>query len=98
RAVLAALGIPAQLYNSVSNICLLTAEENQSIGSRRPRIYLGEVRDEGTYFKRKMARHLVPVNPDNSGVWARTVKRGFKQYLRERTDLICRALEKEAVI
>jgi hypothetical protein len=98
RAVLAPLEIPAQLYNSVSNICLLTAEENQSIGSRRPRIYLGEVRDEGTYFKRKMAKHLLPVNPDRSGVWARNVKRGFKQFLKERTELICRALEEEAGI
>src|SRR5262249_43455704 len=98
RAVLAPLAIPSNLYNSICNICLLTAEENQSIGSRRPRSYLGDVRDERTYFKRKMARHLLPVNPDGSGVWAREVRRGFKQFLRERTDLICRALEDEAGI
>jgi hypothetical protein len=98
RAVLAPLGIPSNLYNSICNICLLTAEENQSIGSRRPRSYLGDVRDEGTYFKRKMARHLLPVNPDNSGVWERDLRRGFKQFLKERMELICRALEDEAGI
>jgi hypothetical protein len=98
RAVLAPKRIPANLYNSVSNICLLTADENQSIGSRRPRVYLGDVRDEGTYFNRKMARHLLPVNPDSSGIWARNIRRGFTQFLRERTDLICRALEEEAGI
>jgi hypothetical protein len=96
RAVLAPLGIPANLYNSICNICLLTAEENQSIGSRRPRNYLGEVRDEGTFFKRKMARHLLPVNTDSSGVWAPDVTRGFMQFLIERRNLICRTLEDEA--
>jgi hypothetical protein len=95
RAVLVGVGIPANLYNSISNICLLTADENQSIGSRRPRVYLKEVRDEGTYFLRKMKRHLLPVQADN-GVWVRNVKRGFKRFLKERTELICKNLEEEA--
>jgi len=97
RAVLIGLGIPANLYNSVANICLLTSDENQSIGSRRPRIYLGKVRDEGTYSKRKMDRHLLPTDPDG-GLWARNVTSGFKRFLKERTDIICRKLEDEAGI
>lgn len=97
RAMLAFLGIPARLYNSICNICLLTAEENQSIGMRRPRSYLGEVRRTGTYFKRKITRHLIPVQ-DDSGIWLRDTKKGFTRFAKQRTDLICRALEEEAGI
>lgn len=89
--------VPPGLYNSICNICLLTAEENQRIGSRRPRSYLAEARDNAGYFKRKMARHLIPVGGD-SGVWFTNVKAGFKQIVRERNDWICRELENEAGI
>jgi hypothetical protein len=88
--------LPAR-YNSICNICLLTAEENQRIGSRRPRSYLGEARDNAGYFKRKMHRHLIPVDED-SGVWSTNVKAGFNRVLRDRTDWICRELEAEAGI
>jgi hypothetical protein len=94
RTPVAQAGIPAAQYNSVCNICLLTAEENQSINARRPRSYLGDVRENGTYFKRKMSRHLIPVHAD-SGVWQRDVRRGFTRLIQERTDLICQALEAE---
>lgn len=89
--------VPPSLYNSICNICLLTAEENQRIGSRRPRSYLAEARDQAGYFKRKMHRHLIPVDED-SGVWLTDVKRGFNRVLRERNDWICRELENEAGI
>jgi hypothetical protein len=97
RAMLAGLGVPARLYNSVCNICLLTAEENQSIGMRRPRSYLGDVKRDGTHFKRKMSRHLIPVH-DDSGIWVRDAKKGFMRCVKERTEMICRALEDEAGI
>lgn len=97
RFVLMGLGVPAKLYNSICNICLLTADENQMIGSTRPRKYLGKVRDTGTYFKRKMERHLLPID-DVSGVWDRNASQGFHRFLRKRTDIICRALEDEAGI
>lgn len=95
RAGLSAGGVPASLYNSICNICLLTAEENQSIGSRRPRSYLGDVKEYGTFFKRKMARHLILVH-DESGVWKSNASKGFAKFIRERTNLICKALEGEA--
>jgi hypothetical protein len=97
RGMLAALGVPSKSYNSICNICLLTSEENKLIGMRRPRAYLGEVKREGTYFSRKCARHLIPVQ-DESGVWLREAKKGFMRFVKERTDLICRALEDEAGI
>lgn len=97
RALLTKLDMPSGLYNSICNICLLTAEENQVIGSRRPRVYLGEARDGAGYFKRKMARHLIPA-ADDSGIWSTNLKSGFKQLIRERNDSICRELEAEAGI
>jgi hypothetical protein len=95
RFLLAQSEVPASLYNSICNICLLTAQENQMIGARRPRSYLAETRDNAGYFLRKMARHLIPVT-DDSGVWHKDVRTGFKRMLRERNDLICAELENEA--
>jgi hypothetical protein len=95
RGVLAPLGIASGLYNSICNICLLTAEENQRIGSRRPRVYLGEAEKNAGYFKRKMARHLIPIAL-TSGIWYPDQKLAFHQMLKDRTDLICRELESEA--
>lgn len=95
RAVLAQQGVVSPVYNSICNICLLTAEENQKIGARRPRSYLGDARKSAGYFRKKMARHLVPVD-DQSGVWVPNVKTGFKKMLRERNEWICRELEREA--
>ncbi len=90
-------GVPASLYNSICIICLLTVEENQSIGSRRPQSYLGDVAENGTNFKRKTSRHLIPIH-DERGVWRANLKKGFMQFIRERTNLICRPLEAEAGI
>lgn len=85
------------LYNSICNICLLTAEENQSIGARRPNQYLADSRDNAGYFKRKMDRHLIPVAAD-SGVRLANVDKGFNRMLRQRNDWVCEELEKEAGI
>jgi hypothetical protein len=97
RQPLANAEVPVKLYNSISNICLLVAEENQKIGSKRPLRYLRELDQLGSAFKRKMSRHLIPVE-DESGVWDANMKRGFRRFLQARTALICRALEREAGI
>jgi len=97
RGLLSQYEIHSNLYNSICNICLLTAEENQSIGSRRPRAYLREARDNAGYFRRKMLRHLIPVDETN-GVMSPNVTAGFRKMLRERNELICRKLEEEAGI
>lgn len=89
--------IPANQYNSIANICLLVAEENQRIGLRRPSTYLGELDAPRARFSRKMSRHLIPVD-DTSGVWDRNLKRGFRRFLNQRTTLLCGELEKEAGI
>ena len=89
--------MPAKLYNSISNVCLLVAEENQKIGFKRPRTYLDELNGPGSAFRRKINRHLIPVD-DVGGVWDRNLKRGFRRFLGKRTMLICDALEDEAGI
>jgi hypothetical protein len=90
-------GIQVNRYNSICNICLLTAEENQSIGSRLPRSYLADISDKKKLFARKMNRHLIPAG-ENGGVWDRNVKRGFSRLITDREDLISRSFEREAGI
>jgi hypothetical protein len=97
RQPLVNAGVPVKLYNSISNICLLVASENQEIGSKRPRHYIGELDEPRSAFKAKMKRHLIPVD-DTSGVWNSNLKRGFSRFLQQRTKLICDALEDEAQI
>jgi hypothetical protein len=89
--------VAPKLYNSIANACLLVADENQSIGSKRPRVYLGELDTTGSGFKRKMKRHLIPIDGE-SGVWNRNLKAGFMKFLNDRTNLLCDALEDEAQI
>lgn len=88
---------PPNDFNSIANICLLTAQENQQLGRRQPRSYLADVRTREGIFKKKMARHLIPVGPD-SGVWKGDIVRGFRLFLRQRTELLCDAMEEEAGI
>jgi hypothetical protein len=97
RQPLANAEIPAKLYNSIANACLLVAEENQKIGSKRPRTYLDKLNGAGSGFRPKINRHLIPVD-DASGVWDRNLRRGFRRFLEQRTKLICSALENEAGI
>jgi hypothetical protein len=97
RHQLVSLGIPVKLYNSISNVCLLVASENQAIGSKRPRRYLGELDEPRSAFKAKMRRHLIPID-NTSGVWNPNLKRGFYRFLQQRTKMICDALEEEAHI
>jgi hypothetical protein len=97
RQPLANAGVPASQYNSIANICLLVAQENQQLGSRRPSTYLEELRVPGTSFGRKMARHLIPADPE-SGLWDGDLKRGFRRFVDQRAALICQELEKAAGI
>jgi hypothetical protein len=97
RQLLANQGFAAQSYNSIANICLLVAEENQKVGSRRPRIYMRSLKDDFNGYSPKMNRHLIPIEVE-SGVWDRSTARGFRKFLEQRTAMICDALEDEAGI
>ena len=84
-------------YNSLCNICLLTAEENIQIGNSRPSVYLKEARKNKNLFAKKMQHHLISHEGD-SGLWEKTIKKGFHRFVREREELLRKAIEKEAGI
>jgi hypothetical protein len=83
-------------YNSLCNICLVVAEENQVIGAKSPRTYLAPFRRK-QFFARAMKSHLLPHTAE-SALWFRGVKRAFRQFRKQRLRLICKALEEEAGI
>jgi hypothetical protein len=86
----------AHAYNSLCNICFLVARDHGPIGMKVPRSYLaGYAEAGGQQFRRVMKSHLIPVAKD-SGVWERSVVKGFKKFRQQRLALICAAFEKEA--
>ncbi len=88
----------ARVYNSLCNICFLVSRDNLAIGKRRPSSYLGDFRDEvPERFRRVVRSHLIPASAD-AGVWVPGIVGSFKQFRKERLQLICRAFEKEAGI
>lgn len=85
-------------YNGLCNICFLVSRDNQKIGMRLPRSYLGECRDRRRkLFRRVMRSHLIPAG-DDSGVWKRGVVSAFKEFRQQRLKLICDEFEKAAGI
>lgn len=80
--------------NSLANMCYLVAEENQSIGSNKPAIYLEEFK-RMKHFPRVMRSHLIPYR-SNSALWNRNVRRAYRQFVTQRIDWIRKAFEKEA--
>lgn len=86
---------PPKDYNSVANIALLTAQENQQIGMKQPRSYLEATRTNEKTFRAKMNRHMIPVG-DRCGVWEEELVTGFRHFLKQRTNLLCDALEELA--
>jgi hypothetical protein len=42
-----------------------------------------------------MKSHLIPYKP-LSGIWVRGVRKAYRQFRRERAELICKAFEHEA--
>jgi hypothetical protein len=97
RRLLRGLEFEQHEYNSICNICLLTAEENQTIGFRRPWSYLGNISGRKGLFKKKMKKHLIPVD-NSSGIWEHDISKGFKRFVREREEYISKSLEVEAGI
>lgn len=88
------LNVASRSINSICNICFLTAEENQSIGSAPPRSYL-ELHRRKSYFKRAMRSHLIPTS-EESGLWLPNSKRGFRLFLHAREQEIARSFEAAA--
>lgn len=95
RGLLLRAGIGADRFNSILNICYLVARENQSIGKHAPRFYLDDIPRSMAVRRRAMKSHLIPGEP-GSGIWNRGVKRGFTEFLAQRTNLLMKEFEREA--
>lgn len=94
RALLIRNAFSIREANSLSNICYLVAEENQSFGSNKPVQYLEDYK-RLKHFARVMKSHLIPYRSD-SALWKRNVRSAYRQFSAQRIDLIRRAFEKEA--
>jgi hypothetical protein len=95
RALLKKHGIGERRANSLLNICYLVARENQSVSKRAPRDYLDDLPRSNRARQAAMRSHLISGNP-RSGVWDRSVKRGFKFFLDDRARLLVKAFEERA--
>jgi hypothetical protein len=87
RALLRRHGFESDRANSILNICYLVARENQSVGQRAPRKYLEEVPNSRRSRNMALRSHLLPTGTE-SGLWAGSVKRGFKQFRDEREAIL----------
>ncbi len=94
RALLLRKLVSPRHVNSVVNMCFLAAEENQSVGSRPPYSYLGDLRSK-RFFRSATRSQLIPA-ASSSGLWDHRIRRGFRQFLDDRLMLLCKALEDEA--
>lgn len=94
KQLLANSGLTHRDYNSICNICLIPAEENQGFGMRHPMSYLDEVRRK-KHFKRAMKSHLIPYQSD-SGLWSRGARAAYAHFRRHRLDVICREFNRIA--
>lgn len=94
RQLLANYRFPYRDYNSLCNICLIAAEENQRFGMKRPDSYL-EPYMRRRHFSRAMKSHLIPYD-ESSGLWTRGVLKAYPLFRKRRLELICRAFEQQA--
>ncbi|MFO8072815.1 MAG: DUF262 domain-containing protein [Polyangia bacterium] len=95
KQALANKGITARDYNSLPNICMIVARENQAIGAKQPRFYLKDLMSSKRTLNKALRSHLIPFG-ENSGMWEPDLKRGFKRFVAKRAELIARAFEQEA--
>ena len=85
---------PIAKRNTLMNICLLPKAENQKIGKKEPRVYLGESKKQATNrqeFDERAASHLIPVDR-SSGVWEKDIKFAFEKFRTDRALMIAKKL------
>lgn len=87
-------GVSQKQYNSLGNICYLVAHDNRSFGALLPYRYLADFRKK-KYFARVMKSHLIPYE-DNSPLWDKRAKRGFRNFLDCRLKILKRAFNEVA--
>ena len=80
--------------NSITNICYLESDANQSINDDHPNIYLGKCKRE-KHFGKVMKSHIIPCNP-SSPIWEENIKKGFLEFLNQRGKMIITEIEELA--
>jgi hypothetical protein len=96
RSTLRANGFSTKEANSLCNMCYVVAEENQSIGNKKPASYLAPYRRR-KQFAGVMKSHLIPYKSD-SGLFSINIRKGYKKFLNQRLEIIRRVFEKGAGI
>lgn len=94
NALLKRNGIKETWINSISNICYLEADENQSISDSHPRYYLSDYMHY-KHFSRVMKSHFIPID-SSSPVWLANTKKSFLHFINLRGRLIIGQIEKLA--
>jgi hypothetical protein len=94
KAQLMRLSIPARDYNSICNICLVSADENQDFGSKQPKVYLDEVRRR-RHFRRTLDSHLIPQKATGA-LLDSSLASAFRLFKMDRQTAIARAFESAA--
>ncbi|MFZ1320854.1 MAG: DUF262 domain-containing protein [Ignavibacteria bacterium] len=84
-------GIKSKWVNSISNICYLASDNNQSFGSKYPVDYLKNYRRKKN-FRNSMISHLIPLN--NPSFWTKNLNKAFKDLIKYRGKLILSEFEK----
>lgn len=95
RALLNQNGIGPEKFNSIANICYLVARDNRSVGQRAPRNYFEDVPKSRRAQSLALKSHLIP-SKDGRGIWSRSTKRGFRDFVLDRALLLARAFERQA--
>ena len=95
RQLLVNRGYASGDYNSIANICFLVARENQSIGSRPPHVYLEQLPHGRRARNQALRSHLIPWH-DESGLWEKNARRGFRRFVAARAHEIAKAFEAQA--
>jgi hypothetical protein len=98
RGLLSKYGIGPEKFNSIANICYLVARENQSVGQRAPKSYMQDVPRSAHARALALRSHYIPLLKEGKGILDRSVKRGFKTFVKERAWALARAFEHECVM
>jgi hypothetical protein len=93
-ALLRRKSVNLKWINSITNICYLEADENQSISDNHPRFYLEDYKRH-KHFGRVMKSHLIAYNK-TSPVWEHNVHKAFLEFLNQRGRTIISEIEKLA--
>lgn len=80
--------------NSITNICYLESDENQSFSDNHPRIYLEDYKRK-RHFGSVMKSHLIPYDKA-SPVWEHNARKAFLEFLNLRGKAIISEIEKLA--